>query len=170
MAYTVVSIFPSTADTEGIKNDLRNYGFQESDIVVSPSRPVNELSAENHQDNEKDRGFWDFVFANDVEALDAYRNESTGKTNIVVYTDDLEKAQRAKAVLNERGAIQVQRKDSETYNHDHQDTAPEGMSEDVYNGIIAKARHNIYFLGSDREQADTGRGMKDEMDSLGSND
>ncbi|MCJ8154807.1 hypothetical protein MKJ01_13630 [Chryseobacterium sp. SSA4.19] len=169
MSYTVVSIFPSTANTEEIKNDLRNYGFQESDIVVSQSRTGNELSGENHQDDVRDRGFWNFVFANDVEALDAYRNESAGKTNIVVYTDDFEKAQRAKAILNERGAIQVQRKDSETYNH--QDTAPEGMSEDVYNGIIAKARHNIYFLGSDRQDdTDTGRGMKDEMDSLGSKD
>lgn len=167
MAYTVVSIFPSGADTEGIKNELKNYGFSDSDIIVSHSTSATDVSGETHQNDVKDRGFWDFVFANDVEALDAYRNESAGKINIIVYTDSLEEAQRAKTVLNERGAIQVQRKGSESESHE---SAPAGMSQEVYDGIIAKARHNIYFLGSNREDNENARGMEDEMDSQGSKD
>ncbi|WP_294243533.1 hypothetical protein [uncultured Chryseobacterium sp.] len=170
MAYTVVSVFPSTADTEGIKNDLKNFGFNESDILISKAQTSNELAGEAHETHTRDQSFWDFIFANDIEALDAYRNESTGNTNIVVYADTFEEAQRAKMILNEKGAIQVQRKEGETHNHQQQDTPPEGMSEDVYNGIIAKARHNVYFLGSDRQDTGNHRGMEDEMDSQGSKD
>ena len=47
----------------------------------------------------------------------------------------------------------------------------EGMTEEEYNGIIAKARHNIYFLGSERVyHSNIIKGMDDPMDDLGSKD
>lgn len=166
MAYTVISVFPAIADTEEIKNDLKNFGFNEADIVVSKSRNDQEISTDNYQEDEQTKGFFGYVFAHDNEMLDAYSRQSVGKHNIIVYADNLEEAKRAKTILNEKGALEVYRRPAE-----QKDSAPEGMSEDEYNGIIAKARHNIYFLGSERDYGYSNtRGMEDEMDSLGSKD
>lgn len=166
MAYTVISVFPATVDTEEVKNDLRNLGFNDANVVVSKSTVEDESSYDGYEDDEKTKSFWDYVFAHDVELLDAYSKQSVGKSNIVVYADNFEEAQRAKVILNERGALEVFRKDSP--DTAEKDTA--GLPEDVYNGIIAKAKHNIYFLGSERNYNSPNKGMDDEMDSLGSKD
>ncbi|WP_306618426.1 hypothetical protein [Chryseobacterium ginsenosidimutans] len=167
MAYTVVSVFPVTVDTEEIKKDLKEKGFDDANIIISKSNVESGLSADHYQEDEQTKGFFDYVFAHDAEMLDAYRKHSIGRNNVVVYAENIEQAKVARAVLNDNGALEVFRKPSE-----NKDSVPEGMSEDEYNGIIAKARHNIYFLGSERDYGynDNDRGMNDEMDSLGSKD
>ncbi|WP_326981408.1 hypothetical protein VUJ46_14235 [Chryseobacterium sp. MYb264] len=163
MAYTVVSVFPQTVDTEEIKKDLKEKGFSEANIIVSKSKV--ETGLNHYQEDEQTKGFFDYVFAHDAEMLDAYRTHSVGKNNIVVYADDLEQAKFAKAVLNEKGALEVYRKPA-----DQQKDIPEGMTEQEYDGIIAKAKHNIYFLDSERTYSPNSRGMGDTMDDLGSKD
>lgn len=166
MAYTVVSVFPVTVDTEEIKKDLKEKGFNEADIIISKSKVESGMSTDHYQEDEQTKGFFDYVFAHDAEMLEAYRKHSIGRSNVIVYTDDLERAKVAKAVLNENGALEVYRRPSKP-----RDTIPEGMTEQEYNGIIAKARHNIYFLGSERVyHSNEVKGMDDEMDSLGSKD
>ncbi|MDQ0783639.1 hypothetical protein [Chryseobacterium sp. W4I1] len=166
MAYTVVSVFPVTVDTEEIKKDLKENGFDEANIIISKSRVESGLSPDHYQDDEQTKGFFDYVFAHDAEMLDAYRKHSIGRSNVIVYADDLERAKAAKTILNENGALEVYRRPSET-----RDTIPDGMTEQEYNGIIAKARHNIYFLGSERVyHPNEVKGMDDDMDSLGSKD
>lgn len=168
MAYTVISVFPATADTEEIRSELRNQGFNEEDIIVSKSKVENESSAHDYEDDEKTKSFWSHVFVNDNEMLDVYSRESVGKINVVVYAPDIDAAQRAKAALNDKGAINVQRKQAENQQNTQANTS--GLPEDVYNGIIAKAKHNLYFLGSERTYSSPTKGMNDEMDSLGSKD
>ncbi|UMQ40916.1 hypothetical protein MKS83_16110 [Chryseobacterium sp. Y16C] len=164
MAYTVVSVFPVTVDTEKIKKDLRENGFDEANIIVSKSNV--ETGLDHYQEDEQTKGFFDYVFAHDAEMLEAYRKHSIGRNNVVVYTDDLEQAISAKSILNRNGALQVYRKESED-----QKGIPDGMTEEEYNGIIAKARHNIYFLGSERVyHSNIIKGMDDPMDDLGSKD
>ncbi len=98
--------------------------------------------------------------------LDAYRKHSIGKNNVIVYADNLEQAVSANSILNKNGALQVYRKPAE-----EKADIPEGMTEEEYNGIIAKARHNIYFLGSERVyHSNIIKGMDDPMDDLGSKD
>lgn len=163
MAYTVVSVFPVTVDTEEIKKDLKDKGFDEANIIISKSKV--ESGLDDYQEDEQTKNFFDYVFAHDAEMLDAYRKHSIGRNNVVVYADNLEHARLAKTVLNEKGALEVYRRPS-----DHQDI-PEGMTEEEYNGIIAKARHNIYFLGSERVyHPNVVKGMDDPMDDLGSKD
>jgi hypothetical protein len=166
MAYTVVSVFPVTVDTEEIKKNLKEKGFDEADIIISKSRVESGLSVDHYQEDEQTKGFFNYVFAHDAEMLDAYRKYSIGRSTVIVYANDLERAKDAKAVLNENGALEVYRRPSET-----RENIPEGMTEQEYNGIIAKARHNIYFLGSERVyHSNEVKGMDDEMDSLGSKD
>ena len=164
MAYTVVSVFPVTVDTEEIKKDLRENGFEEANIIISKSNV--EAGLDHYQEDEQTKGFFDYIFAHDAEMLDAYRKNSIGRNNVVVYTDDLEQATSAKSILNRNGALEVYRKPAE----DHKDI-PDGMTEQEYDGIIAKAKHNIYFLGSERVyHPNIVKGMDDPMDDLGSKD
>lgn len=164
MAYTVVSVFPTTVDTEEIIKDLRENGFDEANIIVSKSNVEDGLSTDHYQEDEQTKGFFEYTFAHDAEMLDAYRRHSIGKNNVVVYTSDLEQATSAKSILNRNGALEVYRKTTE----DKTDI-PEGMTEEEYNGIIAKAKHNIYFLGSERVyHNNVVKGMDDAMDDLGS--
>lgn len=168
MAYTVVSVFPVTVDAEEIKNKLKNNGFDEADIIVSKSNVESESDAGHYQEDEQTKGFFDYAFAHDAEMLDAYRKQSVGRNNIIVYADNLEQAKTAKNILNQNGALEVSRKSSESQSSDQ---VPEGMTEDEYNGIIAKAKHNIYFLGSERVyHSNIIKGMDDPMDDLGSKD
>lgn len=161
MAYTVVSVFPVTVETEEIKKKLNANGFEDANIIISKSKVESGLN--QYQEDEQTKGFFDHVFAHDAEMLDAYRKHSVGRNNVVVYTDNLEQAQNAKRVLDECGALEVYRNPGEK-------NIPEGMSQQEYDGIIAKARHNLYFLGSERTYQTHEKGMEDEMDSLGSKD
>jgi len=163
MAYTVISVFPATVNTEEIKKDLRDQGFDDANIIVSKSKLENESSHDNYEDDVKTKSFWDYVFAQDVELLDAYSKHSVGKNNIIVYADNLEEAHRAKTILNAKGAVEVHKEEPGTH-------APEGMSQEKYNGIIAKAKNDLYFLDSERVYRPNTRGMDDTMDDLGSKD
>ncbi|VXC48386.1 MULTISPECIES: hypothetical protein [Chryseobacterium] len=166
MAYTVISVFPETVNTEEIKSELKNKGFLDADIIVSKSRFDEESSTNEYEDDEKTRSFWNHVFVNDNEILAAYSKESVGKINLVVYASNLTDAQNAKKVLDQYGALKIYNKPSVNQS----DSESTGLPEDVYNGIIAKAKHNIYFLDKERVYSPNSRGMGDTMDSQGSKD
>jgi hypothetical protein len=166
MAYTVISVFPETVNTEEIKSELKNKGFLDADIIVSKSRFDEESSTNEYEDDEKTKSFWNHVFVNDNDILAAYSKESIGKINLVVYASSLTDAQNAKKVLDQYGALKIYNKPS--VNQSESDTA--GLPEDVYNGIIAKAKHDVYFLDKERVYSPNSNGMGDTMDSLGSKD
>jgi len=166
MAYTVISVFPETVDTEEIKSELKNKGFLDADIIVSKSRFDEESATNEYEDDEKTKSFWNHVFVNDNEILAAYSKESVGKINLVVYASNLTDAQNAKKVLDQYGALKIYNKPS--VNQTDSETA--GLPEDVYNGIIAKAKHDVYFLDKERVYSPNSKGMGDTMDGLGSKD
>ncbi|WP_292009624.1 hypothetical protein [Chryseobacterium sp.] len=166
MPYTVISVFPASVDVEEVKKDLLNHGFDESDVIVSKSKLHEGSSSENYEEDEKTKSFWDFLFVKKGELLSAYSKESVGNHDVVVYTDSLEEAQKAKTFLNEKGAIEVYKKQPES----SEEKTVADLPEDVYNGIIAKARHSVYFLDPERVYKPNSRGMDRVMDSLGSKD
>lgn len=167
MAYTVISVFPSTVNSEDIISKLHNLGISNDDIIVSRSNVENAEADHQYEEDEKTKSFWDHMFVNDNELLHAYKTKSVGSINIIVYADTFEQAQSAKAVLDENGAIEVYKKTDESRVENNNSDLPQ----DVYNGIIAKARHNLYFLGSERVyHSNVIKGMDDPMDDLGSKD
>ena len=170
MAYTVISVFPANADTEEIKKDLQDQGFDGSNIIVSTSKMESESAIGDYTEDEKTKSFWDHLFVNDNEMLDAYSRESAGKTNIVVYAADLDEAQQAKNILYSKGAVEVKKKSSSDENTSENAAREAGMPQDVYDGIIAKAKNDVYFLDRERVYRPTSRGMGDTMDGLGSKD
>jgi hypothetical protein len=166
MAYTVISVFPETVNTEEIRSELMNNGFLESDIIVSKSTFDEESSTNEYEDDEKTKSFWNYVFVNDNDILAAYSKGSVGKINLIVYASTLTDAQNAKKVLDRFGALKIYNKPS----FGQKDPEATGLPEDVYNGIIAKARHNVYFLDKERVYYPNSRGMGDTMDSQGFKD
>lgn len=166
MAYTVISVFPANVDTEEVTSELKNQGFNEADIIVSKSKIEDDSIENDYQEDEKTRDFWGHIFANEVELLGAYSRESAGKNNVIVYTSSITEAQNAKKILDQYGALKIY--NQPVFTEEKSETA--GLPEDVYNGIIAKARHNLYFLDSERVYSPTSKGMDNTMDDLGSKD
>ena len=169
MAYTVISVFPAGIDTEEIKTELQDQGFNGSDIIISTSKFEDESVIGDYTDDEKTKSFWNHVFVNDNEILAAYSKESVGKTNVVVYASDFDDAQKAKNILYSKGAVEVKKKTSENA-ESQSDAEAAGLPQDVYDGIIAKAKHNVYFLDNERVYSTSTKGMGDTMDGLGSKD
>ncbi len=169
MAYTVISVFPANTDTEEIKNELQNQGFNSSDIIISTSKLEDDSVIGDYTEDEKTKSFWDHVFVSDNEMLDAYSRESAGKTNVVVYASGIDDAQKAKNILYSKGAVEVKKKTSD-HTESQSDSASAGLPRDVYDGIIAKAKHDVYFLDNERVYTATPKGMGDTMDGLGSKD
>ncbi|KQR95389.1 hypothetical protein ASG01_05955 [Chryseobacterium sp. Leaf180] len=170
MAYTVISVFPASADTEEIKKDLQNQGFDGSNIIISTSKMESESAIGDYTEDDRTKSFWDHLFVNDNEMLDAYSRESKGKTNIVVYAANLEEAQEAKNILYSKGAVEVKKKSSDEHDESEENAKGAGLPQDVYDGIIAKAKNDVYFLDRERIYSPTSRGMGDTMDGLGSKD
>ncbi|MEF9480433.1 hypothetical protein OWR28_24555 [Chryseobacterium sp. 1B4] len=52
MAYTVVSVFPVTVDTEEIKKGLKQKGFDEANIIISKSRVESGMSDQYQEDKQ----------------------------------------------------------------------------------------------------------------------
>ena len=167
MSYTVISVFPETANIERVKSELLEQGFLENDIVISQSRFEENSSIEDYEEDENTRNFWDYLFANDTELLDTYSRESVAKTDVIVYADQIEDARKAREITKSLGAIDVTKK---TVLETGEDEPIDGISQEEYDGIIAKARHNIYLLDSERVYRPNSRGMSKRMDSLGSKD
>lgn len=167
MAYTVISVFPPTVDTEEIRTELVNNGFGDEDITVSKSK-IHEEASDNFEDDENTKHFWNHIFSSDKKMHDAYSKKSRGNTTVVLYTANYEEAQKAKFILDGKGAIEIiKQREGEPIRKEVTDNIPE----DVERGIIAKAKHNLYFLGSERKNSATpGQGMSDTMDGLGSKD
>ncbi|KQT22417.1 hypothetical protein ASG31_03585 [Chryseobacterium sp. Leaf404] len=167
MAYTVISVFPPATDTEEVKSQLRGEGFSEDNIIVSKSK-IDDDSGNDFEDDENTKHFWDHMFASDTEMLDAYSRKSRGNTTIVLYTNSYDEAQRAKSILDGKGAIEIiKQREGETVRKNVASDIPE----DVERGIIAKAKHNLYFLGSDRVyHSNVIKGMDDPMDDAGAKD
>lgn len=167
MAYTVISVFPPATDTEEVKSQLRSEGFSDDNIIVSKSK-VHDDSSDDFEDDDNTKHFWNHMFASDKEMLDAYSRKSRGNTAIVLYTSSYDEAQRAKSILDGKGAIEIiKQREGETIKRNVESDIPE----DVARGIIAKAKHNLYFLGSERNYTTTSeQGMGDTMDGLGSKD
>lgn len=169
MAYTVISVFPATVNTEEIKAELQDQGFSGSDIIISTSKLDNDSIIGDYTDDEKTKSFWNHVFVSDNEMLDAYSRESAGKTNVVVYASNIDDAQKAKNILYSKGAVEVKKKTSQNPELES-DAEDVGLPKDVYDGIIAKAKHDVYFLDSERVYNTSSKGMGDTMDGLGSKD
>ncbi len=162
MSYTVISLFPVAVDPEAVSQKLQNEGFSNENILISKYNIEGDV-VDDLQEDEKTTGFWDYLFG-DSRWKTAYQKAGVDNNTVTVYADDLESARKARRIMDDSGAIDIQK-----YHKENIDKGYE-ISEEEEARIIAKAKHNVYFLDGDRTYTSGSRGKTDRMDSMGSKD
>ena len=162
MSYTVVSLFPIAVNLEIVSEKLQENGFTKENINISKYNIEGEV-VETMEEDEKTKNFWDYLFG-DTKWRTAYQKAGIDNNTITVYTDSIEEARKAKAIMDEEGALDIKK-----YHKDNVDSNYE-ISQEEEDRIIAKAKHNVYFLTGNRTYRPNSRGMNNRMDSLGAKD
>lgn len=170
MSYTVVGMFPTNEQADKASDKLDNAGFKKEDYNVSRYSTTGEFDAKSpdyeFDEDEKTSGFWNWLFDADHDKKKKYSYAGTQNNLVTVYTDDVTRAEKARDLMNENGAINV--------NDFTKDRFTSAQNTDIDNEerarIIAKAKNNLYFTNENRTYNIRGKGMDSDMDSQGSND
>lgn len=172
MSYTVVGMFPTATQADQATNKLDSAGYAKDDYRVSRNSVPEDYDANsNHtfQEDEKTSGFWNWLFGEDEIEKGKYSYAGTRSNIVTVYTDELEKAQEARTILNNEGAINVNDFTKDRYPATD-NTHESGLSEDQYARIIAKAKNDLYLTDDSRVEVVKREGMETKMDSQGFRD
>lgn len=173
MAYTIVGMFPSNEDAARASEKLDNNGFSKEDYNVSSYRRNEEIDNDlnyDYEEDEKTTGFWDWLFGDNDDDRKRYSYAGTKSNIVTVYTADTDRAEEARDIMNDMGAINVNDFTKEYYPQAEEfvnDTNDPHLTPETRARIIAKARSGAY-LDSDRSYNFRQReGMSDRMDSGG---
>lgn len=161
MAYTVISLYPESVDLDQVKKELENKGFDSNDINISKYTIEGE-TAEDYDEDETTAGFWDLLFGG-TKYRDTYKKAASHNNTVTIYAENLEVARKAKIAMDELGAIDINK-----YHKDYIDEEYQISDEDEAR-IIAKAKHNVYFLDGTRTYKPNSRGKAHRMDYTGNN-
>ena len=170
MSYTVVGMFPTNEQADKASDKLDNAGFKKEDYNVSRYSTSGELH-ENTTDyeleeDEKTTGFWNWLFDADHDNKKKYSYAGSKNNLVTVYTDDVTRAEKARDLMNENGAINVNEFTKDRF----ASTESSDIDEEERARIIAKAKNNLYFTNENRTYNIRSKGMDSDMDSQGSND
>lgn len=170
MSYTIVGMFPTNEDADNASNKLDNAGFQKEDYHVSRYSTTGEYNQNSpdyeFEEDEKTSGFWNWLFGEDADNKKKYSYAGSKSNLVTVYTDDVNRAEKARDLMNENGAVNVNEFTKDRYSSsDNNDIDPQERAR-----IIAKAKNNLYFTNENRTYNMSSKGMDSDMDSQGSND
>lgn len=170
MSYTIVGMFPNNEDVDKVADQLNSAGFPKEDYNVSRySTSVlddNNSKNYNYKQDEKTSGFWNWLFGDNEDDRSKYSYAGTKSNIVTVYTNDMDRAEKAREIMNDEGAINVNEFTKERY----PDTTAKSteLSEKERARIISKAKNNLYFTDGDRFYDTASDGMESDMDSEGS--
>ncbi|MGS0747409.1 hypothetical protein [Halpernia sp. GG3] len=180
MSYTIVGMFPKHDQAENATDKLSDAGFTSEDFHISKFArkgvtEENDYSADDHphfhfHEEEKTTGFWNWLFGDEEHSKKKYSYAATKNNVVTVFADTMENAEKAKNILNNEGAINV---NNETKNYVANQTS---LGESKYKvdeaeqaRIINKAKNNLYFT-DERSYSVGHEGMDNDMDSQGGKD
>lgn len=128
MSYTVVGLFPNNEMAADASNRLNAAGFAETDYKVSSYRTEGEVDAADYDydEDENTKGFWSTLFGTNESERKAYSYAGTKSNVVTVYTDDADRAEKARQIMDDAGAISVDESLPETFyaqNPDYRRTA-----------------------------------------------
>ena len=173
MSYTIVGMFPTTEAADKASHKLDNAGFEKEDYKVSRYSTTGDYDPEfgyDYEEDEKTTGFWDWLFGDDDSSKNKYSYAATKSNLVTVYTDDADRAERAREILNEEGALDVNDFTKDRYTTEEFSSPYNNLTSDERARIINKAKNNLYLTDDYRTYNLRNRGMTNEMDSLGSRD
>ncbi len=170
MSYTVVGMFPTNEQATKASDKLYEAGFQKEDYHVSrysTSREIPEKTTDyEFEEDEKTTGFWNWLFDADHNTKKKYSYAGSKNNLVTVYTNDVLRAEKARDLMNEGGAINVNELAKDRF--DPAESTDLDAKERAR--IIAKAKNNLYFINENRSYNILSKGMDSDMDSQGSND
>lgn len=171
MAYTVVGMFPTNNDADNAADQLDRSGFAKEDYSVSKysTTGVYDKNSSNYhfEEDEKTGGFWNWLFGEDEQEKNKYSYAGTKSNLVTVYADDLDRAEKARDIMNDQGAINVNEFTKDRYKTDENTTKSTDISEQQRARIISKAKNNLYFTEEQRFYNVKDEGMENDMDSQG---
>lgn len=183
MAYTVVGLFPNNEMAATASGKLDTAGFAKEDYSVSNYNNSGDYDADmtrdfDYEEDEKTTGFWDWLFGDDTDERRKYSYAGTKSNVVTVYTDDLDRAERAREIMNDNGALDVNdvSRDYVSGNtgtevaEEFISTEPNSVNKSERARILNKARNDIYMSPSERSYSWKRRGMTNDMDSMGNAD
>lgn len=162
MSYTIVGMFPTNKDADNASNKLDSAGFTKEDYRIS--RNPEDKHADHEYAASHKTGFWDWLFGENESDKERYNYAATKSNLVTVYTDDLDRAEKARDILNEQGALNVTDFTKDRYTTGNELTTEERAR------IINKAKNNLYFTEEVDERNSPHHGMRTDMDSQGSSD
>lgn len=174
MSYTIVGMFATNEDADNASEKLHHSGFQKEDFQVSRFSVTGD--AENSTDNyhfeedEKTTGFWNWLFGEDEEEKKKYSFAGTKSNLVTVYANDIESAEKAREIMNDQGAINVDKLSKTRYRGVESETESADISSEERSRIIAKAKNNLYLTDDTRYYRTRNEGMESDMDSQGIRD
>lgn len=170
MSYTIVGMFPTNEDADKASNKLDHSGFEKEDYKVSRYKTTGEYDTSyDYEEDEKTSGFWNWLFGSDEHEKKKYSYAGTKSNLVTVYTDDIKRAEKARDIMNENGAINVSDFTKDRFGH-QKSPANHDLSADEKARIISKAKNNLYFTEDERTYHLRNEGMKTDMDNQGNRD
>lgn len=166
MAYTIIGMFPTTEAADKASDTLESAGFAQEDYHVSKyaiSGTYDPGKNYDFDDDEKTHNFWTWLFGEDEDNKKKYSYAGTKSNLVTVYTDELDRAEKAKHIMNDAGAINVNDFTKDRYSHHTLDAEEKAR-------IINKAKNDLYFINTDRSYTLRSPGMESTMDDQGSAD
>ncbi|UJF29257.1 hypothetical protein L0B70_10450 [Kaistella sp. 97-N-M2] len=173
MSYTIVGMFPTNEDADKASDKLDSAGFAKEDYNVSrysTTGNIGDSKNYDYEEDEKTTGFWNWLFGEDEHEKKKYSYAGSKSNMVTVYTDDLERAEKARSIMNDQGAINVNDFTKDRYGNNHSTSTTTDLSADERARIINKAKNNLYFTNENRTYNMRPEGMDSDMDSQASND
>ncbi len=172
MSYTIVGMFPNNEDLDKVADHLDRAGFPKEDYKVSrysTNAADNKMSSNyQYKEDEKTSGFWNWLFGDDEDEKSRYSYAGTKSNIVTVYTNDMEGAERARKIMDDQGAIDVNEFTKDRYQNKETNAKSTDLTERERARIISKAKNNLYFTDGDRYYDTASDGMESDMDSTGS--
>lgn len=169
MSYTIVGMFPTNEDAAKASNKLNTSGFAKEEYHVSSYSTTGNYdkstSNYHYKEDEKTSGFWNWLFGDDEDEKNKYSYAGTKSNLVTVYADDMERAEKARDIMNDEGAINVNEFTKDRYPNQQNST---DLSERERARIISKAKNNLYMTDDKRFYDATSDGMESDMDPDGS--
>jgi len=167
-------MFPTNEDADKASEKLDHNGFAKEDFKVSrySTSGENNTTTENYsfEEDEKTTGFWNWLFGEDEDKKQKYSYAGSKSNLVTVYTNDMDRAEKARDIMNDNGAINVNDFTKDRYSNTANTGSDNHLTADERARIINKAKNDLYFTEDTRNYKYSRRGMDSDMDSRGSDD
>ncbi|AYO57655.1 hypothetical protein CO230_05675 [Chryseobacterium sp. 6424] len=171
MSYTVVGMFPTTEEADRASAKLDSAGFGKQDYQISRYSTTGEYTeGSEYDEDEKTSGFWDWLFGDNDNDRKKYSYAGTKSNIITVYTNTADRAEKARDIMNDAGAINVNDFTRDRYAGEEYVSPDNNLTEDERARIITKAKNDLYLTSENRTYNYRNRGMMNDMDSAGNKD